>query len=965
MAASATFRAFDRTTLLDSGPKNAPITALCATADGTRLYIGTGQGDVALYHLQPGSSPRRTSSSTIESMPKSPSVASVASAASSAKGDRCVLVSHTPGVAKRAIDDLALADNHDAMLLLSDSTPHIFRLSTLEPVHVLADAKAPMSFDVFSAPDTPTFLVALGYPKRVLLLEIDEQLAIVERKEYPLPINARSICFLTEEAQSLAIASSKEISILTLATAELVSVLVWSPTSFSLMLSSTPQTKVFARAHELVAFSNANVLRMDDTTGRVRMDWTSVLDDLVRCGPYLVGLVGQRSVQIKVGQKLVQSIDLAASVTSLVCVDRALFATNGTKLWQLDMVPIEALVDRLIADAQFESAIAIVEASDLAVEEKIAHVRSVQLAYAHRVFAKGKFEDAMAVFRDLCAPPDAVLQYFPFTLATASSSPPLPRRPGAAKTPAEIPEARRALARFLTERRSILNRLRAAAASGGATGGGAHSVLGGAAGGSLLGSVVGGRMPTAGPGSILASTSSLSSVARDYVARMSNELTPDEVDKQSVVVDTALLRLYLHDRSDSMLGSLLRVRNYCDVESTVAILTEYHKYSELIDFMFAKGLHERALDFLMQQASSATDAADRCGPLIAYLTKLEAQPDHHALIWRYLGWVFQADAALALDYVKQTRLDSGEIITFLTSLAPVHLIDYLEFMIVEQKHQAPYIHEQYIRNLVEMIEEARADHDEDTSELVPVRNGGTDQDVAAGTPVPASPSEESAALAGLHARLLRFLRESQAYGAATALAMLPTHGYYEEKLVLYERLGQYDRVLDLLVGTLRDVQRAQAVVERVNAFHDDLVQHCVAAGTTTTVVLAMLDKYLDHLDMAVILSAIPDSLPAAKVADLIARAAARLAAQAHSTAVVKDLARREHHLALVRVEAMRAGSVAVGERSLCPACGKKIGNSACSTWWNRPVVVHFGCRTNVPPPTPAPGGGGAVRALSR
>jgi hypothetical protein len=65
----------------------------------------------------------------------------------------------------------------------------------------------------------------------------------------------------------------------------------------------------------------------------------------------------------------------------------------------------------------------------------------------------------------------------------------------------------------------------------------------------------------------------------------------------SQVVDTCLFRVYL-DSHESLVGPLLRVRNFCEAVVVERELLKREKVSELVDLYFTTGEHRKALELL-------------------------------------------------------------------------------------------------------------------------------------------------------------------------------------------------------------------------------------------------------------------------------------------------------------------------------------------------------------------------------
>lgn len=95
-------------------------------------------------------------------------------------------------------------------------------------------------------------------------------------------------------------------------------------------------------------------------------------------------------------------------------------------------------------------------------------------------------------------------------------------------------------------------------------------------------------------------------------------------DLQSII-DTSLLKCYLHT-NDGLVAPLLRIPdNHCHLEETEKALSKRQKYNELVILYKTKGLHRNALDLLQRQAKLKTNEMSRL-KLIHYLQELG--PEH-------------------------------------------------------------------------------------------------------------------------------------------------------------------------------------------------------------------------------------------------------------------------------------------------------------------------------------------------
>ncbi|KAJ2643425.1 Vacuolar morphogenesis protein 6, partial [Coemansia sp. RSA 1285] len=106
------------------------------------------------------------------------------------------------------------------------------------------------------------------------------------------------------------------------------------------------------------------------------------------------------------------------------------------------------------------------------------------------------------------------------------------------------------------------------------------------------------------------------------------------------VVDTTLLKVYL-ECSPGLLGPLLRVKNYCDVEQSEGLLTEHKRYMELVDLYHGKGLYRNALQLLQTQGMAEPQQNGLRGtfPIVRYLLRLPSA--QYELVLEYARWPLQ------------------------------------------------------------------------------------------------------------------------------------------------------------------------------------------------------------------------------------------------------------------------------------------------------------------------------------
>ncbi|KAI9224099.1 vacuolar sorting protein 39 domain 1-domain-containing protein [Blastocladiella britannica] len=696
----------------------------------------------------------------------------------------------------------------------------------------------------------------------------------------------------------------------------------------------------------------------------------------------------------------------------------------GSRIAALVAVPVDITVDRLVAAGRLDSARILVDrAPDIPPDDRAAWTRHVDVAEAHAAMQKlstavlslradmdphgtasatttagrptdspvgglrpappppppppmARWDAVLCRFRDLCVPASELMGYFEFALPAADGEDVHDSSDGTAhgaSSPLGATEARDALTRFLTERRSILKRIRLSMAGGGTGNGPPQSP---------------------GPGTLPRVTSSSAGsamtaihVGEDVVRSMSEAFSEREIEHEQAVVDAALVRVYLRDKSDKRLGSLLRLPNSCQVEATAMLLLKHGKVAETIDFFFGKGEHERALELLLKKATDPATKGNLAGSraLVNYLFKLEALPNELAVLFKYLRWVYQVDEQSAREFVQDTRINEFSIIEFLSSLSPRHSIDYLSYLIEQRGNSSTEIHEEYLRNLIEgVLGESAAmaavtlgsagtgrpatrpshddDDDETSSESEAESPVGADIRADGSTGDPMHRQEGAAQRRGSDAqqhrsscmtRLVAFLTQSPHYDPHRVLDRLQeaarrmphVAALGEACIAIYMRLGDTERALQVLVREMRQIERAASLVEAQDDHYDTLISLCLEADWCDPAeTLVLLTRFCDHLEPLVVVDHVAQlDPPLADVAELLCRALVRLATMVHSNAVVKSLAKHEYERSAIELVERQVERVSVDERTTCQVCSRKIGNSAVASWQGTSTVAHLGC----------------------
>ncbi|KAJ2556243.1 Vacuolar morphogenesis protein 6 [Coemansia sp. RSA 1933] len=471
------------------------------------------------------------------------------------------------------------------------------------------------------------------------------------------------------------------------------------------------------------------------------------------------------------------------------------------------------------------------------------------------------------------------------------------------------------------------------------------------------------------------------------------------------VVDTTLLKVYL-ECSPGLLGPLLRVRNYCDVEQSEGLLIEHKRYMELVDLYHGKGLYRNALQLLQAQGMAEPQQGNNSlrgtFSIVRYLLRLPA--DQYELVLEYARWPLQT--GLEREQARQATVEeagengskstgcesddededwpkSSEIVSmvfaddrpaavdfprprvasYLRHLSLKLAVQYLTYVFDTWHDQTPALHDDMVvayLGLLETSDDQPNDHD-------------------------------------LRHQLQQFLRISQQYSPEKALARIPDGLLFEERALILSRLGRHEQALCLLVFSVADLALAeQYCVDNIGSYENVFV---------VLLEILVLQPPLDiadneaeqirngslHLDQDQYQSNVADGLQAdveAVRSKLHRRFAGHLLSKYHQNIpandalrilpadmefthdifvylrgqlctldqdmrvsnVVRNLRIGEDFQAKRQLQRLQSGYVVVSDTRTCPQCLKRIGSGTAfavipsrGKGHGAPIVVHYSC----------------------
>ncbi|KAF8634148.1 hypothetical protein AX15_001050 [Amanita polypyramis BW_CC] len=398
-------------------------------------------------------------------------------------------------------------------------------------------------------------------------------------------------------------------------------------------------------------------------------------------------------------------------------------------------------------------------------------------------------------------------------------------------------------------------------------------------------------------------------------------LTPAQQLRFAQIVDTALYKSYLIIRP-SLLGSLCRVPNWCEVTEVEEDLRARQKYAELKDLYFGKKMHDKALNLLRELSEKEEDMYDKLQPTISYLQKLG--PEHLEQIFKSARWVFGADQDMAFEIFtsEEVELPRQAVANYLDSINTKICARYLEHIIMEWHEEIPDYHDRLAVIYLDMTLDAKRDNDENAR-------------------------REN------YEKLLAFIDSNQYYSVSRLFTLVSSTDLFEARAILLGRLGRHGQALELYVYRLRDYVKAEEYCQRVyqpgtetsNVFLSLLRLYLRPTVKTDSDLLQpaveLISRHSSRLDAAETLKLLPPLVTARDVSKFLSEA---LRAPLFDTRVVREISKARGEQVSRKLAALQARRVKVTDSRICPQCHKRIGNSVIAVHTPQYVAISLQCK---------------------
>ncbi|KAJ8340928.1 hypothetical protein SKAU_G00332190 [Synaphobranchus kaupii] len=627
-------------------------------------------------------------------------------------------------------------------------------------------------------------------------------------------------------------------------------------------------------------------------TQKCALNWTDIPIAMEHQPPYIIAVL-PRYVEIRTFEPrlLVQSVELQRPRFVTSAGPNIVYVASNHFVWRLVPVSIATQIRQLLQDKQFELALQLAKMKDDSDGDKRQQIHHIQNLYAFNLFCQKRFDDSMQVFAKLGTDPTHVIGLYPDLLPSDYRKQlhypnPLPTLSGA-----ELEKAHLALIDYLTQKRSHLVK----------------------------------QLNDSDP----SPTSPL----------MEGTPTIKSRKKLLQIIDTTLLKCYLHTNV-ALVSPLLRLENnHCHIEESEYVLKKAHKYSELIILYEKKGLHQKALQVLLDQSTKANSPLKGHERTVQYLQRLGME--NLGIIFEFSPWVLKICSE---DGLKIFTEDLTEVET----LPRDKVLNFLEGGLQGNGRAVPGAHYPRV---------GRDGSPNSTTYLNSLPEG--EPPVAAG--------KEEGELGEFRNKLLSFLEISSSYEPARLISDFPFDGLLEERALLLGRMGKHEQALFIYVHILKDTRMAEEYCHQ----HYDR-----ETDGNKDVYLSLLRMYLSSSGCPLSGGPLRWSFPSRRQ---IYRQPCRSwsSTTASSTPprvfsgeraggegqkkrfnqVLKSLLQAE----FLRVQEERIFhqqvKCIITEEKTCRVCKKKIGNSAFASTWSIPEYAycklpppHYQNRLPAPPP---------------
>lgn len=392
--------------------------------------------------------------------------------------------------------------------------------------------------------------------------------------------------------------------------------------------------------------------------------------------------------------------------------------------------------------------------------------------------------------------------------------------------------------------------------------------------------------------------------------------------------------------------------------------------------------------------SAPSRGADSCAPRDAFrdsILILRSANDPQ-VVFEYAPNLFKFDLKNALSIFTMTSraipIPHQAVITFLSTpamqdlglmqpeYAPLRL--FLEYLVWEKKEEGEEIHTQLAREYIRVILGLREENENELAIFTMDMDPSNDTDPLEKPLIRKRcvPGTEGSLLGSVRASLIRLLQTSRHYDPMEVLKLIYPTSLYEEKVLLYQRLGNHLEALKLLVVDMQSRDGAQTYVNLVIEYNERMTRmrksdpasnqsNVTAAtcplGTLVDLYLSLhreihgnapISPYLRDMfqvlrnqktipNLSEIVKRLPSFLSLVDVIPLIRRIVPEALHNSRRNTVQSALTSYTCSHVLQKLATIEKGYVKVTRETVCDFCKRRIGDSVIGRYPDGRVVHHY------------------------
>ncbi|XP_021362075.1 vam6/Vps39-like protein isoform X2 [Mizuhopecten yessoensis] len=640
-------------------------------------------------------------------------------------------------------------------------------------------------------------------------------------------------------------------------------------------------------------------------TQKYPINWTDIPIQIENHPPYIIALL-PKHVEIRTisPRLLIQNIELQKA--RYICQGSGcIYVASSNHVWKLNAMPIAYQIRQLLEANQFELALHLADMTEEPEDEKQTRINRIKTLHAFNLFCERKFEESMSIFVKLGTDPSHVIGLYPNLLPNEYRSQlEYPKRPPELEG-GDLEKGLLSLQDYLTQKRVDVCK-------------------------------------------------DINKEVQTTAIKEGNK-TIKSKRQLSQIIDTTLLKCYLQT-NDALVAPLLRIKdNNCHVEESEKILKRKEKFSELIILYEKKGLHQKALNLLMNQAARPSSPLKGHDRTVQYLQHLGR--DHLDLIFEYAEWVLKQHPEDGLkifteDLPEVDSLPREQIFKYLEKTAKDLAIPYLEHVILECDDHTPDFHNALAQLLRDKVQALMADYIQSLPE----------------GHLPSKAGQEQGELGEYRRKLIQFLQVSHDYVPERLLTRFPLDSFYEERAILLGRLGRHELALGIYVHILHDTPAAERYCheysernreENKDVYLDLLKMYLQPPSSSSLGIspgqgftpkpsmeaaLRLMKEHAAKIDSTKALEMLPAATNIEEILNYLESVMEHQATERRKNQILKSMFYAENLQVHEQRMFYHKHKVVINDEKMCKVCKKRIGNSAFARYPSGMVVHYFCCK---------------------